>query len=68
MGTLTLAILDHWVAAGGGPLNYYTLCSPWGAYGYWGLSPDITSEATPKWDAVKRLVGPIVREGSQDGR
>ncbi|HSM93637.1 MAG TPA: hypothetical protein VLT47_12195, partial [Anaeromyxobacteraceae bacterium] len=56
MATLSLSVLDAWAAAGGGVLNYYSLCSAWGTYGYWGLSPDITSEATPKWDAVKTFV------------
>jgi hypothetical protein len=45
----------NWYASGGDLFVYYTLCSGWGRYGSWGLSSDITSEATPKWDAIAQL-------------
>jgi hypothetical protein len=64
----TLALLNNWQAAGGDLFNYYSLCSGWGTYGYWGLSNDITydidadagypnSERFPKWGAIKQFVG-----------
>jgi hypothetical protein len=34
---------------------YYALCSGYTQYGFWGLSDDFTSEATPKWDAIKQV-------------
>jgi hypothetical protein len=45
----------NWYASGGDLFVYYTLCSSWDRYGSWGLSPDITSEAGPKWDAIRQL-------------
>lgn len=51
-----LALLHHWFwIAGADAFVYYTLASEWGVFGYFGLSEDITSEATPKWDAVKQV-------------
>jgi hypothetical protein len=49
-------LLHHWYSTANADLfMYYSLSTGWNAYGYWGLSNDITSEATPKWDAVKRI-------------
>ncbi|HET9551827.1 MAG TPA: hypothetical protein VFP50_02565 [Anaeromyxobacteraceae bacterium] len=52
------ALLDlyhHWYAAGGGLALHYSLCGGWGPWGFWGLSDDLASEATPKWQALKEL-------------
>ncbi len=68
MTTATLEVLDYWTTAGGGVLNYYTLASQWGSHGYWGLSTDITSEATPKWDAIKKAARRSGKEGAAHGR
>ena len=68
MTTTTLEVLDYWTTAGGGVLNYYTLASQWGSHGYWGLSTDITSEATPKWDAIKKAARRSGKEGAAHGR
>jgi hypothetical protein len=50
-------LLNHanWAASGGDLFVYYTLCSGWDRHGSWGLSSDISSEATPKWDAIAHL-------------
>ncbi len=64
----TRTLLNNWQAAGGDIFNYFSLCSGWGTYGYWGLSDDITydidadsgypnSERFPKWGAIKEFVG-----------
>ena len=51
-----VGLLHHWFQTAKADLFvYYTLASQWGPYGYFGLSDDITSEATPKWDAVKQV-------------
>jgi hypothetical protein len=52
------ALLDlyhHWYGAGGGLALHYSLCGGWGPWGFWGLSDDLASEATPKWEALKEL-------------
>jgi hypothetical protein len=46
----------NWRASGGDLFVYYNLCSGWNRYGSWGLSPDITSEAGPKWAAIAQMV------------
>lgn len=56
MKELILAMYRQWLSAGGGLFNYYTLCSTWGAYGYFGLSDDIASEETVKWEAVRAVL------------
>jgi len=51
-----VGLLHHWFQTAQADLFvYYTLASEWGVFGYFGLSEDITSEATPKWDAVKQV-------------
>jgi hypothetical protein len=45
----------NWRASGGELFVYYNLCSGWNRYGSWGLSPDVTSEAGPKWAAIAQL-------------
>jgi hypothetical protein len=45
----------NWRATGGDLFVYYNLCSGWNRYGAWGLSPDITSEAGPKWAAIAQI-------------
>ncbi|MBI5071124.1 MAG: hypothetical protein HZB56_23140 [Deltaproteobacteria bacterium] len=45
----------NWVEAGGDLFVHYNLCSGWNRYGAWGLSPDITSETGPKWEAIAQL-------------
>jgi hypothetical protein len=51
-----VGLLHHWFWTAQADLFvYYTLASEWGVFGYFGLSEDITSEATPKWDAVKQV-------------
>jgi hypothetical protein len=55
MKDLIVDLLHHWYGAGGGLFMYYALCSGYGQYGFWGLSDDFTSEATPKWDAIKQV-------------
>lgn len=53
---LITPMLRHWYATPNAELfMYYTLAARWDAGGAWGLSDDITSEATPKWDAIKRM-------------
>jgi hypothetical protein len=51
--------LKAFYAAGGELFTYYTLCKAWSpdAGGYFGLSTDITDEATPKWQAVLDVIG-----------
>jgi hypothetical protein len=50
-------VLNHanWIASGGDLFVHFNLCSGWNQYGSWGLSSDITSEATPKWDAITQI-------------
>jgi hypothetical protein len=51
-----VGLLHHWFRTSQGDLFvYYTLASEWGVFGYFGLSEDIASESTPKWDAVKQV-------------
>jgi len=51
-----VGLLHHWFRTSQADLFvYYTLASEWGVFGYFGLSEDIASEATPKWDAVKKV-------------
>ena len=62
----TVNLLNTWKAAGGDPFFYYELSSAWDNSGCWGLSPDITydidadpgyptSEAMPKWGAIRQI-------------
>lgn len=44
-----------WGANGGELFMYYSLCSGWGRHGFWGLSNDVSSESTPKWEAIQEL-------------
>jgi hypothetical protein len=66
MKTQTVNLLHSWYAAGGDLFAYYNLCSTWDNSGYWGLAPGIgydidadsgypTSEAYPKWGAIKQV-------------
>jgi hypothetical protein len=50
-------VLNHtnWIASGGDLFVHFNLCSGWNRHGSWGLSSDITSEKTPKWDAIRSL-------------
>lgn len=57
MKEMLLLALRSWFEAGGGLFVYYNLCSPWGRWGSWGLSDDVRSEATPKWEAVHEVLG-----------
>ncbi len=53
----------NWRASGGELFVYYNLCSGWNRHGAWGLSPDVTSEAGPKWAAIAEMAGvqPVAR-------
>jgi len=53
MRVLTGNLFREWFTRGGDVFMYYTLCSGWGQYGFWGLSDDISSEVGPKWDAIR---------------
>jgi hypothetical protein len=55
MKDLIVDLLHRWYGRGGGLFMYYALCSGYTQYGFWGLSDDFTSEATPKWDAIKQV-------------
>jgi len=52
-----ILVLNHanWIASGGDLFVHFNLCSGWNRYGSWGLSSDITTEATPKWDAIAQI-------------
>jgi hypothetical protein len=58
--TMTTALLTLYHAMAAKPnmdvAIYYNLVSNWGASGYyWGLTPDISSEAGAKWDAIRAI-------------
>lgn len=57
MKSIILNLFHHWYSSGGDLIVYHSLCNSWdpGTFGFFGLSTDITSEAGPKWDAVKQL-------------
>jgi hypothetical protein len=55
MKDILVRVMRHWFDSGAGLFAYYSLCSTYGEYGSFGLSNDITSEATPKWGAVKQV-------------
>ncbi len=57
MKDVLLLNFANWKASGGDLFVYFSLCSGWNRYGSWGLSSDISSDATPKWDAIRRLAG-----------
>lgn len=54
---VVVPLLESFFRAGGETFTYYTICKGWGARGggYFGLSTDISTEATPKWEAVRRI-------------
>lgn len=55
MKDILVRLMRYWFAAGGELFTYYSLCSTWGEYGSFGLSSDITSEGTVKWQAAKEM-------------
>ncbi len=66
MKAQVVALLEAWRAAGCETFFYYDLAGGWSNAGFWGLAPDIgydidadagypTSEAYPKWGAVKQF-------------
>jgi len=55
MAGILVDLFHRWYGQGGGLFMYYALCSGYTQYGFWGLSDDFTTEATPKWDAVKQV-------------
>jgi hypothetical protein len=61
MKDILLLNIANWTASGGDLFVHYNLCSGWDRHGAWGLSSDITSEATPKWAAVVQLAAAASR-------
>jgi hypothetical protein len=67
MRGVTTTLLDSWFAQGGGTFFYYKLCSEdtWGLatdLGYdidadngWTANPATSTEAQPKWGAIKQV-------------
>jgi len=52
MGSLMERLLDQWFACGNGLFVHFTLTSPYGRYGHWGLTNDARDLRTPKYMAV----------------
>jgi hypothetical protein len=50
-------IKNNWFDQGGGLFMYFTLSSPVSRYGMWGMTEDITRSDSPKFKAVKKLLG-----------
>ena len=61
MKDILLLNIANWTASGGDLFVHYNLCSGWDRHGAWGLSSDITSEATPKWAAITQLAAAASR-------
>jgi hypothetical protein len=57
MRDVVVNMLHSWYAAGGEDFAWFTLCAGWGAGpgAFFGLSNDISTEANPKWDAIKEI-------------
>ncbi len=59
---------DNWFAHGGGLYMYFALSGAYSRYGCWGLTEDITSLNTVKFQALQDLVGeppaPIINPGA----
>lgn len=56
MKELIADMFRQWFDVGGDLFNYYSLCTRWKGVGFFGLSEDIASEGTVKWQAVKQVL------------
>jgi hypothetical protein len=52
MGMLYRQYLTHWRDSGGQLFMLYSSVGDWGQYGYWGILPVLSSNSSPKYDAV----------------
>ena len=62
-GVTSLIVKDirtNFWGQGGELYMYYTLASTYGQYGCWGLTEDLTNLNTPKFDAIRQLIGGVV--------
>lgn len=55
MKNLIVQLYNDWSSAGGDLFLHYSLSSPWGQYGSWGLNDDITQQTGPKWEAISHI-------------
>lgn len=55
MGALVERMLMQWYGCGNDLFMYFTLASPNGRYGYWGLTDDPSDLDTPKFKAIRRV-------------